>query len=46
MIELVDVTKSYNGTVKAVDRLTLTVPRGKSSVFSGQTGRARQRRSR
>lgn len=38
MIELVDVTKSYNGTVKAVDRLTLTVPRGEIFGFLGPNG--------
>ncbi|SDI50196.1 ABC-2 type transport system ATP-binding protein [Paenibacillus naphthalenovorans] len=38
MIELMDVTKSYNGTVKAVDNLTLTVRGGEIFGFLGPNG--------
>ena len=36
MITLRDVSKSYDGTVKAVDNITLTVQSGKSLVFSAR----------
>jgi ABC-2 type transport system ATP-binding protein len=38
MIELVNVTKSYNGTVKAVDQMNLTVPKGEIFGFLGPNG--------
>ncbi|MGN7469478.1 ABC transporter ATP-binding protein [Brevibacillus sp. SAFN-007a] len=38
MIELVNVTKSYNGTAKAVDQLNLTVPKGEIFGFLGPNG--------
>lgn len=38
MIELVNVNKSYNGTVKAVDDLTLSVPEGQIIGFLGPNG--------
>lgn len=38
MIELVNVNKSYNGTVKAVDGLSLTVPEGQIVGFLGPNG--------
>lgn len=38
MIELRGVTKSYNGTTKAVDQLSLTVPRGEIFGFLGPNG--------
>lgn len=38
MIELINVTKSYNGTVKAVDDLNLTVPDGQIVGFLGPNG--------
>lgn len=38
MIELVNVSKSYNGIVKAVDNLTLVVPEGKIVGFLGPNG--------
>jgi len=38
MIELVSVNKSYNGTVKAVDDLTLVVPEGQIIGFLGPNG--------
>lgn len=38
MIELVNVNKSYNGLVKAVDDLTLTVPEGQIVGFLGPNG--------
>lgn len=38
MIELVNVSKSYNGTIKAVDDLTLVVPEGKIIGFLGPNG--------
>ena len=38
MIELVDVTKSYNGTIKAVDQMNLTVPKGEIFGFLGPNG--------
>lgn len=38
MIELINVSKSYNGTVKAVDDLTLTVPEGQIVGFLGPNG--------
>lgn len=38
MIELVNVSKSYNDTVKAVDDLTLIVPEGQITGFLGPNG--------
>ncbi|MFG0212526.1 ABC transporter ATP-binding protein [Brevibacillus porteri] len=38
MIELINVTKSYNGTIKAVDQLNLTVPKGEIFGFLGPNG--------
>lgn len=38
MIELRGVTKSYNGTTKAVNQLDLTVPRGEIFGFLGPNG--------
>lgn len=38
MIELAGVTKSYNGTAKAVDHLDLTVPKGEIFGFLGPNG--------
>lgn len=38
MIELAGVTKSYNGTTKAVDHLDLTVPKGEIFGFLGPNG--------
>lgn len=38
MIELVNVTKSYNGTIKAVDQMNLTVPKGEIFGFLGPNG--------
>ncbi|KQL46207.1 3-dehydroquinate dehydratase [Brevibacillus choshinensis] len=38
MIELKGVTKSYNGTTKAVDQLDLTVPKGEIFGFLGPNG--------
>jgi ABC-2 type transport system ATP-binding protein len=38
MIELVNVSKSYNSTIKAVDDLTLVVPEGKIIGFLGPNG--------
>lgn len=38
MIELLNVNKSYNGTVKAVDSLTLTIPDGEIFGFLGPNG--------
>lgn len=38
MIELINVSKSYNGTVKAVDDLTLIVPEGQIVGFLGPNG--------
>lgn len=38
MIEINNVSKSYNGTIKAVDNLNLTVPEGKIFGFLGPNG--------
>ena len=38
MIEINNVSKSYNGTIKAVDSLSLTVPDGKIFGFLGPNG--------
>jgi ABC-2 type transport system ATP-binding protein len=38
MIELINVNKSYNGTVKAVDNLSLVVPDGQIVGFLGPNG--------
>lgn len=38
MIELQGVTKSYNGSTKAVDNLQLTIPRGEIFGFLGPNG--------
>ncbi|MGG4459344.1 ABC transporter ATP-binding protein [Brevibacillus porteri] len=38
MIELVNVTKSYNGTIRAVDQMNLTVPKGEIFGFLGPNG--------
>lgn len=38
MIELIGVSKSYNGTYKAVDHLDLTVPKGEIFGFLGPNG--------
>jgi ABC-2 type transport system ATP-binding protein len=38
MIELTGVTKSYNGTAKAVDHVDLTVPKGEIFGFLGPNG--------
>ncbi|ATF16651.1 ABC transporter ATP-binding protein [Brevibacillus sp. HB1.4B] len=38
MIELVNVTKSYNGIIKAVDQMNLTVPKGEIFGFLGPNG--------
>lgn len=38
MIELTNVTKTYNGTHKAVDNLTLTIPQGEIFGFLGPNG--------
>ncbi|MFC8684095.1 ABC transporter ATP-binding protein [Brevibacillus porteri] len=38
MIELINVTKSYNGTIKAVDQMNLTVPKGEIFGFLGPNG--------
>lgn len=38
MIELNGLSKSYNGTLKAVDNLTLTVPKGEIFGFLGPNG--------
>lgn len=38
MIELINVSKSYNGMTKAVDDLTLTVPEGQIVGFLGPNG--------
>jgi ABC-2 type transport system ATP-binding protein len=38
MIELVNVSKSYNGTIKAVDDLSLVVPEGQIVGFLGPNG--------
>lgn len=38
MIELIGVSKSYNGTVKAVKQLDLTVPKGEIFGFLGPNG--------
>ncbi len=35
MIEIKNVSKSYNGTVKAVDNLTITIPDGEIVGFIG-----------
>jgi ABC-2 type transport system ATP-binding protein len=38
MIEIKNVSKSYNGTVKAVDDLTITIPDGEIVGFIGPNG--------
>lgn len=38
MIELINVSKSYNGTVKAVDNLDLVIPSGEIIGFLGPNG--------
>ncbi|NTU23103.1 ABC transporter ATP-binding protein [Brevibacillus sp. HB1.2] len=38
MIELVNVTKSYNGTIRAVDQMNFTVPKGEIFGFLGPNG--------
>jgi ABC-2 type transport system ATP-binding protein len=38
MIEIKNVSKSYNGTTKAVDNLTLTIPEGEIFGFIGPNG--------
>lgn len=38
MIEIIDVNKSYNGKIKAVDNLNLTVPDGEIFGFLGPNG--------
>ena len=38
MIELINVNKTYGGTIKAVDDLTLEVPRGQIFGFLGPNG--------
>ncbi|NLG88201.1 MAG: ABC transporter ATP-binding protein [Clostridiaceae bacterium] len=38
MIELIDVSKTYGGTVKAVDNLNLTIPGGEIFGFLGPNG--------
>ena len=38
MIELINVSKSYGGTTKAVDNLNLTVPAGEIFGFLGPNG--------
>jgi ABC-2 type transport system ATP-binding protein len=38
MIEIRNVSKSYNGTTKAVDNLTLTIPEGEIFGFIGPNG--------
>ncbi len=38
MIEIKNVSKSYNGTVKAVDNLTITIPDGEIVGFIGPNG--------
>lgn len=38
MIELIRVSKTYNGAVKAVDELTLTIPAGEIVGFLGPNG--------
>lgn len=38
MIELINVNKSYNGTVKAVEDLTLVIPEGQIVGFLGPNG--------
>ncbi|MGE5632795.1 MAG: ABC transporter ATP-binding protein [Caulobacteraceae bacterium] len=38
MIELIDVNKTYNGTLKAVDNLNLTIPEGQIVGFLGPNG--------
>lgn len=38
MIELIKVNKSYSGIVKAVDDLTLTIPKGQITGFLGPNG--------
>lgn len=38
MIELINVTKSYNGKTKAVDNLNLTIPNGEIFGFLGPNG--------
>jgi ABC-2 type transport system ATP-binding protein len=38
MIELKNVNKSYNGTIKAVDNLNLTIPEGEIFGFLGPNG--------
>jgi ABC-2 type transport system ATP-binding protein len=38
MIELLNVSKSYNGKVKAVDNLTITIPDGEIFGFLGPNG--------
>lgn len=38
MIEVVNVTKSYNGTIKVVDQMNLTVPKREIFGFLGPNG--------
>ena len=38
MIELINISKSYNGKVKAVDNLTINIPDGKIVGFLGPNG--------
>ncbi|NTU32091.1 ABC transporter ATP-binding protein [Brevibacillus sp. HB1.1] len=38
MIELVNVTKSYNGIIRAVDQMNFTVPKGEIFGFLGPNG--------
>jgi ABC-2 type transport system ATP-binding protein len=41
MIEIRQLTKIYSGSVKAVDGVSMTVKRGRSSAFSAQTAPGR-----
>ncbi|SET22738.1 ABC transporter ATP-binding protein [Anaerobranca gottschalkii] len=38
MIELINISKTYAGTVKAVDNITLTIPKGEIFGFLGPNG--------
>ena len=39
MIELINISKSYSGKVKAVDKLSIEIPDGEIVGFLGPAGR-------